>query len=119
MPVLGVVMMTIDPMTPAGRTATHGQPTFGGDVPNFRLHAGRSSRHVGNDIATQTHRIRGAGLAHRVAALGERTVRATSQRTGQQCKRASQMDNTHVVTSVMKEWILRTATTVTDDRSDC
>ena len=115
MPVLGVMMMTVNPMTPP-RAATHGQPTFGGDVPNLRLHTGRGSRHVGNDISTKAHRIRGAGLARRVA-LCDRTVRATGQRTDQQCKRASQMDNTHVVTPILRV-ILRTVATMTDDRGD-
>lgn len=113
MPVLCVMMMTVNPMTPP-RAATHGQPTFGGDVPNLRLHTGRGSRHVGNDISTKAHRIRGAGLARRVA-LCDRTVRATGQRTGQQSKRASQMNNTHVVTPILRV-MQRTVATMTDDR---
>jgi len=103
-------MMTVSPMMLA-RTAAHGQPTLLGEQPRLRSHAGRDFRHVGNDIATQTHRIRGACLPCRVAALGGRTARATSKRTGQQCKRASQMDNTHVVIPALRV-ILRTVTTV-------
>ena len=73
---LGIVMMTVHAMTPT-RTAAHGHPTFRGNQPILRFHAGSGFRYVGNDISAQTHCIRGAGLAHRVTALGDRTVRAT------------------------------------------
>lgn len=111
MPVRGILMMTIvsmtiDPMTPA-RTCAYCQPTFRGEPRKVRFHAGRRSCYVGNDISTQAHRIRGACLPFRIGALGARTVRATNKCSGKQCKRANQLENTHVVTSALRV-ILRT-----------
>jgi hypothetical protein len=103
MPVCGILMMTIGSMTiglmtPA-RTCAYCQPTFRGEPRKVGFHAGRGSRYVGNDISTQTHRIRGACLPLRIGALGARTIRA-SKGTGKQCKRANQLENTHVVISL-------------------
>ena len=97
--VTGILMMTVGPTTLA-RTAVHCQPTFRGELRILPSHAGRGSRHVGNDVCTQTHRIRGACLPSRV--LSGRTVRVKSKRAGQQCKRARQMDITHVVTPALR-----------------
>jgi hypothetical protein len=112
MPVRGILMMTvgstIGPMTPA-RTFAYCQPTFRGKPRKVGFHAGRGSRHVGNEVSTQTHCIRGACLPFRIGALGACTVRPTSKSTGKQCKRASQLENTHVVTSALRV-ILRTVT---------
>ena len=105
MPVRGILMMTvgstIGPMTPA-RTFAYCQPTFRGEPRKVGFHAGRGSRHVGNEVSTQTHCIRGACLPFRIGALGACTVRPTSKATGKQCKRASQLENTHVVTSALR-----------------
>jgi hypothetical protein len=98
--------MTIGPMTPA-RTFAYCQPTFRGEPRKVGFHAGRGSRHVGNEVSTQTHRIRGACLPFRIGALGARTVWATSEGGGKQCKRANQLENTHVVTPALRA-ILRT-----------
>ena len=97
--VTGILMMSVGATTLA-RTAVHCQPTFRGELRILPSHAGRGSRHVGNDVCTQTHRIRGACLPSRV--LSGRTVRVKSKRAGQQCKRARQMDITHVVTPALR-----------------
>ncbi|MFY9839052.1 MAG: hypothetical protein WAK55_21765, partial [Xanthobacteraceae bacterium] len=110
-PVRGILMMTVGSMTiglmtPA-RTSAYCQPTFRGEPRKVGFHAGRGSRYVGNEVSTQTHRIRGARLPLRIGALGASTVRATSKCTGKQCKRASELENTHVVASALRV-ILRT-----------
>jgi len=97
----GILMMTVGP-TMLARTAAHCQPTFRGELRILPSHAGRGSRHVGNDVCTQTPRIRAACLPSRVVALSGRTVRVKSKRAGQQCKRARPMDITHVVTPAFK-----------------
>jgi hypothetical protein len=93
MPVRGILMMTVgsmtrSPLTPA-RTFAYCQPTFRGEPRKVSFHAGRGSCHVGNEVSTQAHRIRGAGLPFSIGALGARTVRTTSKSTGKQNKRAS------------------------------
>ncbi|MGB8629755.1 MAG: hypothetical protein WCD69_10235, partial [Xanthobacteraceae bacterium] len=97
--------MTIGPMTRA-RTSAYCQPTFRGEARKVGFHASRCSRYVGNNVSTQTHRIRGACLPFRIGALRARTVRATSKGTGKQCKRASQLEKTHVVTPALR--VIRT-----------
>jgi hypothetical protein len=99
-----VVAMTIVMIMPvmvrrAGRTA-HGDPAGRAELPVLRFHAGRNPRHVRDDIGTKPHRIGRARLTGGIAALGGRAVREKSKRTGQQCKRASQLDNTHLITQL-------------------
>lgn len=101
MTVLGIAMMAVSPMMSARATA-HRQPAWLGELPGLRFHAGCDSRHVWNDICTQTHRVRGARLPSRVVTLGGGAAGTQCERAGQQCKRASQMDNPHVITPALR-----------------
>jgi hypothetical protein len=76
--------------------AAHNDSTWLAELSHLCVHARRDFSDVGNEIATQLHRIGGTGLSGGVAALCGGGVEAINQYAGQQQQPANPTSDPHL-----------------------